>query len=132
MININHLYEKIQAETSPLGLDGFCYKLVDLVLRSPNNHPAYTYAALTDAVGGCDVESLQRAINYLKSSPINLFVQQYQYMDIEGVPYDISREALQAAILDDALCHPENGFQDRNFRERVYVLYVADKTVIQL
>ncbi|WP_439856435.1 hypothetical protein [Pseudomonas yamanorum] len=132
MININHLYEKIQAETSPLGLDAFCYKLVDLVLNSPVNQPSYTYAALTEAVGECDIESLQRAINYLKSSPINLFVQQYQYLDVEGIPYDISREDLQAAILDDALCHPENGFQDRGFRERVYVLYVADKTVIQL
>ncbi|WP_236187189.1 hypothetical protein [Pseudomonas protegens] len=132
MIKINHLYEKIQTETSSLGLDVFCYKLVDLVLNSPVNHPVYTYAALTDAVGGCDIENLQRAINYLKSSPINLFVQQYQYMDVEGVPYDISREDLQAAILDDALCHPENGLQDRDFRERVYVLYVADKAVIQL
>lgn len=132
MMNIDQLYEKIQTETSPLGLDVFCHKLVDLVLSSPVDRPAYTYAALSEAVDGGAIEELQQALNYLKSSPINLFVQQYQYLDVDGVPYDISKEELQAAFLDDALCHPENGFQDRGFKDRVYVLYVADKTVIQL
>lgn len=132
MINIDRLYEKIQIETTPLGLDGFCYKLVELVMNSAVNHPAFTYAALSDAVGGCSLEDLQRALNYLKASPINLFAQQYQYVDTDGVPHDISREDLQAAMLDDALCHPEHGYLDVGFKDRVYVLYVADKTVIQL
>lgn len=132
MININQLYEKIQVETTPLGLDGFCYKLVELVMKSTVSHPAYSYAALIDALDDCAIEDLQRALNYLKASPINLFKQQYQYLDTDGVPHDISREDLQAAMVDNALSHPEHGYLDPDFKDRVYVLYVADKTVIQL
>jgi hypothetical protein len=131
MINIHQLYEKIQVEAAPLGLDVFCYRLVELVMGSAVSNPAYTYSALMEAVGGCAIEDLQRALNYLKASPICLFAQQYQYVDVDGVPHDITREDLQAAMLDDALSHPEHGYLDPDFKDRVYILYVADKTVIE-
>ncbi|MCI3908832.1 hypothetical protein MQC82_04565 [Pseudomonas viridiflava] len=132
MIEISQLYEKIHLDMAPLGLDVFCRKLVDLVLLSPVDNPSYTYSFLQNALDGCSLEELQKSLNYLKSSPISLFALQYQYIDAEGVPYDISRESLLAAFQDEALEHPQHSYLDPDYKSRVYVLHVADKSVIQL
>jgi len=130
MITKDELIYKIQTEASVLGLDSFCLKLVELVQEAPEAKAIYTYAHLMQSVGTEDIERLQAAINYLKSSPIKLFSQQYQYVDDDGVVYFLDKEDLQAALADGALPHPDHGRLDFDFSNKVFIVYEADQAVI--
>lgn len=132
MISLARLQELIETEVRPLGIADCCLGLVELVLNSVESKPVFTHTHLLQALKkNYSFEEIQKAVNYLKSPPIQLFTQQFQYIDDEEVIHDITIEDLRAAILDNALPHPDNGHLDSAFREKVYIVFVGNKAAIQ-
>lgn len=127
----NELFRKIESEASVLGVERFCTNIARSILDSPVSNPVYSYSSIQEAAGGdCPLEQLQICINYLKAAPLCLLQQQYQYIDPDGIPHDLSRDDLRVALADGSLAHPEHGYTDSGFADRVYILFRADRSVI--
>lgn len=132
MIDIKSLQERIHAEAGPLGIDKCCLQLVELLINAPNDSPIFNHNHLQQEIQGCSLEDIQKSINYLKASPLKLFSQAYFYLDDDCVIYQISEESLAAALLDGALPHPDNSRLDPNFKSKVFIAYIGNKSGIAL
>lgn len=130
MMTKQHLLERIQAEAALLGIDKCCLQLVDLVLSSKTDNPVFTHLHLMQSIQGCSLDEITSSVNYLRASPISLFSKLYQYIDDDGVPYDLTADDLSAAMQDRALPHPDNGLLDPAFLDKVYVVYVGNKAAV--
>lgn len=131
MISKTLLFQKIESEVSHLRIDYCCKEIVELILSSSENKPVFSYSDFLNVVDEeCSIEHVQLCLNFLKSSSIRLIEQQYRYID-EDVIYDVSVEDLQAAFMDGSLNIEERGYPDRDFQSKVYLVFVANKAVIE-
>lgn len=131
MMTKQHLIERIQAEASLLGIDKCCLQLLDMVLSSSLENPVFTCLHLMQSVQGYSLDEITSSVNYLRASPISLFSKTYQYIDDEGIPYELSADDISAAVLDKALPHPDSGILDSGFMDKVYVVYVGNKSAVE-
>lgn len=131
MISKTLLFQKIESEVSHLRIDCFCKEIVEHILSSVEYNPVFSYSDFLSVAGGkCSLEQVQLCVNYLKSPSIKLIEQQYRYID-EDVIYDVSIEDLQSAFLNGALNLEDRGYPDQDYESKVYVVFVADKAVVE-
>jgi hypothetical protein len=131
MISKTLLFQKIESEVSHLRIDYCCKEIVELILSSSERKPVFSYSDFMSVVDGeCSIEQVQLCLNFLKSASVKLIEQQYRYVD-EDVIYDVSVEDLQAAFMNGSLSIEDRGYPDRDYQSKVYIVFVADKAVIE-
>lgn len=131
MITKTLLFKKIESEVSHLRIDYCCKKIVELILSSAEQKPVYSYADFMRVVdGACSIEQVQLCLNYLKSPSVKLVEQQYRYLD-DDVIYNVSAEDLQAAFMNGALNVEDRGYPDPQYQSKVYIVFMANKAVVE-
>lgn len=131
MISKTLLFQKIESEVAHLNIDYCCKEIVEFILSSQEKRPVFSYSDFINVLGGeCSIEQVQLCLNFLKSTPINLVEQCYRYVD-EDLIYEVSVEELQAAFMNGSLDIEDRGYPDRDYQSKVYIVFVADKAVVE-
>lgn len=130
-MNIGQVREKIEADLAILGLNDCCRSIFDAAIESPIENPVFTYEALLDFTHrSCSLDQLQRCLNYLKSPPLSVFKQKYQFVEDSGDFYELDIEALRDAAENGVLAHPHYSYNVDNYMQYVYVVFVFCREVL--
>ena len=121
------LVEEIHEMASVFGLGDECLMLIKVLESSNIKSPVFTHSQLMTLTGIESPETVQSAVNILRSSRFRLFEQAYRYLDDDDIPHAVEVEQLRIATVDGYLVHPTLGYAIKDFKDRTYVVFIGHK-----